>query len=131
MATKDTTPVAEAETAQPTAQTERRPRAHNRVSLIGRLTADPELRFTGNGTAVTRLRIANNGAYEVQYHTIIAWRKLGEIAAQYLSKGRLVFISGRLQGRNWVGADGAARHELQIVADEIQFLSPKPQERAA
>lgn len=64
----------------------------NRVSLIGRLTADPQLRYTSNGTAVTNFRIANNGTDGVQFHTVMVWRRLAEIAAEYLAKGRLVFL---------------------------------------
>lgn len=78
----------------------------NRVSFIGRLTADPTLRYMPNGPAVASFRIANNGTYEVQYHHIIAWRGLTEIAAQHLTKGRLVYLSGRLHSRSWTGKDG-------------------------
>jgi single-strand DNA-binding protein len=79
---------------------------------------------------VTRFRIANSGTDEVQFHTIVAWRRLAEIAAEHLSKGRLVYVGGRLSSRQWTAEDGVSRYVLEIVADEIQFLSPKPAGRA-
>jgi single-strand DNA-binding protein len=127
MATKNKRPVIEeaADVATQTARTRRGPSV-NRVTLIGRLVADPELRYTPNGIAVTRFRLANNGTDATQYYTVIAWRRLAEVAAEHLAKGRLVYIAGRLKGRTWTGKDGVARYELEIVASEIQFLSPKP-----
>jgi single-strand DNA-binding protein len=98
----------------------------NRVSLIGRLTADPKLRYTSNGTAVTSFRIANNGTEAVQFHNIVTWRGLAEVAAEHLSKGRLVYLSGRLHSRSWTAADGTPRYAMEIIADNIQFLTPKP-----
>jgi single-strand DNA-binding protein len=98
----------------------------NRVSLIGRLTADPQLRYTTNGVAVTNFRLANNGSEAVQVYPVVAWRGLAEIAAAYLSKGRLVCIDGHLKGRSWTAPDGTGRYVLEVIADEIQFLSPKP-----
>lgn len=95
----------------------------NRVSLIGRIATDPMLRYTPKGAAVTNFRLANNGTYEVQFHTIVAWRGLAEIAAKYLSKGRLVYVSGRLSSRTWTGSDGQDRWALEIIAEDIQFLS--------
>jgi single-strand DNA-binding protein len=63
---------------------------------------------------------------EVQYHNIIAWRGLAEIAAEHLSKGRLVYVGGRLHSRTWTAPDGTSRFALEIIADDIQFLTPKP-----
>ena len=97
----------------------------NRVSLIGRLTADPKLRYTSKGTAVASFRVANNGTYEVQFHNIVAWRGLAEIAAEHLSKGRLVYLSGRLHSRTWTAADGTPRWAAEVIAENIQFLTPK------
>jgi single-strand DNA-binding protein len=97
----------------------------NQVSMIGRIATDPVLRYTSNGVAVTNFRLANNGTYEVQFHRIVAWRGLAEIAAKYLSKGRLVYVSGRLGSRTWTGQDGVERWELEITAADIQFLSAK------
>jgi single-strand DNA-binding protein len=127
MATKVTAPDAADNAANP--DTPPAPRRSgpslNRVSLIGRLTADPKLRYTSNGIAVANFRIANNGTYEVQFHDIVAWRGLAEIAAEHLSKGRLVYIGGRLSSRSWTGKDGLERWALQIIADDIQFLTPR------
>jgi len=92
---------------------------------IGRVATDPVLRYSPKGVAVTKFRLANNGTYEVQFHTIVAWRGLAEIAAKYLSKGRLVYISGRLSSRSWTGQDGAKRWAPEIIAEDIQFLSAK------
>ncbi|HCG01489.1 MAG TPA: single-stranded DNA-binding protein [Chloroflexi bacterium] len=127
MATKVTAPdAATAATPDTAPAPRRRGPSLNRVSLIGRLTADPKLRYTPNGTAVASFRIANNGTYEVQYHDIVAWRGLAEIAAEHLTKGRLVYLSGRLHSRSWTGQDGLGRWALEIIADDIQFLTPKP-----
>jgi single-strand DNA-binding protein len=98
----------------------------NRVSLIGRVATEPRLRYTPNGIAVTSFRLATNGTEAVQFHTIIAWRGLADIAAQYLSKGRLVYVGGRLKGRTWQAEDGSSRYALEIVAEEIKFLTAKP-----
>jgi len=115
------------EAAQATTQTARTRRGPsvNRVTLIGRLVANPELRYTPNGIAVTSFRIANNGTDEVQYYAVIAWRRLAEVAVEHLAKGRLVYIGGRLTSRTWTGRDGLKRYALEIIASEIQFLSPK------
>jgi single-strand DNA-binding protein len=122
MATKVTAPDAATTATPDTAPApRRRGPSLNRVSLIGRLTADPKLRYTPNGTAVASFRIANNGTYEVQFHDIIAWRGLAEIAAEHLTKGRLVYLSGRLHSRSWTGQDGLGRWALEIIADDIQF----------
>ena len=127
MATKVTAPDAVTTATTDTAPApRRRGPSLNRVSLIGRLTKDPQLRYTPNGTAVASFRIVNNGTDELQFHNIIAWRSLAEIAAEHLSKGRLVYVGGRLHSRSWTGKDGVSRWELEIIADEIQFLTPKP-----
>jgi single-strand DNA-binding protein len=73
-----------------------------------------------NGWRISRDR------QRTQYYTVTAWRRLAEVSAEYLAKGRLIYIGGRLKGRTWTGRDGVARYELEIVASEIQFLSPKP-----
>ena len=127
MATTDTAPdAATAATPDTAPAPRRRGPSLNRVSLIGRLTKDPQLRYTPNGTAVASFRIVNNGTDELQFHNIIAWRGLAQIAAEHLSKGRLVYVGGRLHSRTRTGKDGVSRWELEIIADEIQFLTPKP-----
>ncbi len=98
----------------------------NRVALIGRLSRDPELRLTANGVPVTRFTLVNNGTDGPMFNTIVAWRRLAEVSAEYLAKGRLVYVGGRLKGRRWLAPDGSGRYAIDIVADEIQFLSPRP-----
>ena len=102
MATQVQQPVVSTEEtpSDPQPSTRRRGPSLNRVSLIGRLTADPTLRYTANGKALVRFRLANNGTEAVLFHNIVAWSKLGEIAARYLSKGRLVYIDGHLKSRS-------------------------------
>ncbi len=106
----------------------------NKVYLIGRLTQDPETRSTTSGQSVTTLRMATNRVWKdpsggrkdaTEYHTVIAWSRLGEIASQYLKKGGLVMIEGRLQTRNWTGQDNVKRYVTEIIAESLQ-LGPKP-----
>lgn len=106
----------------------------NKVYLIGRLTQDPETRSTTTGQSVTTLRMATNRVWKdtsggrkdaTEYHTVIAWSRLGEIASQYLRKGGLVMIEGRLQTRNWTGQDNVKRYVTEIVAESLQ-MGPKP-----
>ena len=98
----------------------------NRVILVGRLVADPELRSTTNGVPVTTVRLATNDRAQAEYHDVVLWRQLAEFAGSYMSKGRLVYVEGRLQGRSWEAADGTQRRSVEIVADRFQALSPKP-----
>ena len=101
----------------------------NRVVLIGRLTKNPELRFTpGTGKAVSTFTIAvdrrtnKEGKKETDFIPIVVWGKQGENVANYMSKGKLIGISGRIQTRNYEGKDGIKRYVTEIVADEVQFL---------
>lgn len=109
----------------------------NRVMLIGRLTRDPELRYTPSGTAVCNLAIATNrfgtdpatGERKefADYHDVVVWnspnRKLAETTAQYLQKGRLVYVEGRLQTRSWDDAtSGQKRYKTEVNASDVQFL---------
>lgn len=102
----------------------------NKVILIGNLTADPELRYTGGGTAVTELRLATNRKFkkgdewveEVEYHRVVVWAKQAESCSTYLSKGRSVYIEGRLQTRKWQDKDGSTRYTTEVVAENVQFL---------
>ncbi|MCX6344387.1 MAG: single-stranded DNA-binding protein [Armatimonadetes bacterium] len=101
----------------------------NVVVLIGRMVADPELKYTPNGVAVTSFRIAidrrfKNAAGEKQsdFIDIVAWRQSAEFAANYLSKGRLVAVQGELHSRSWVQPDGQKRYKTEVVADNIQGL---------
>ena len=101
----------------------------NRVVLVGRLTRDPELRYTPNGVATTKIGLAVNrnftnaqGEREVDFIDVVAWRKQAETVAQYLKKGRLVAIDGRLQTRSYEAQDGQRRKVYEVVADQVRFL---------
>ncbi len=101
--------------------------SYNRVILAGNLTRDPELRFTqagipvcGFGLAVNRVRSKSE---EVDFFDISAWRELGETIANYKKKGDGVLIEGRLQFRTWEAKDGSTRSKVDVVADNVQFLS--------
>ena len=102
----------------------------NRIILIGRLTRDPELRFTpANGVPVAQFDIAVNrpfvnqkGEREADFIRIVTWRKLAEVCANNLTKGRLVGVDGRLQIRSYEGQDGQRRYITEVVADSVQFL---------
>ena len=105
----------------------------NKIFLIGRLTQDPETRSTQTGQTVTTLRMATNRVWNdksgqkqeaVEYHTVVAWARLGEIAAQYLKKGGLVFIEGRVQTRSWLDKENNKRYTTEIVAESLQ-LGPR------
>ena len=106
----------------------------NRVFLIGNLTRDPELRYIPSGTAVANFGLATNRSYttqdgekkeEVCFVDIVAWAKTAEVCANYLSKGSLVFIEGRLQYDSWETEDGQKKSRLKVRADKVQFLSSR------
>lgn len=101
----------------------------NRIILIGRLTADPELRYTPNGTAVASFALAvdrpranQNGERETDFINIVVWNKLGELSAQYLKKGRLAAVEGRLQIRSYENREGQRVRVAEVVADNVRFL---------
>lgn len=103
----------------------------NKVFLSGRLTQDPELRYTPSGLAVTTLRLAVNTTFrpkdaekreEVCYINVTVWRKTAETCVEYLRKGSPVFVEGRLQSRNWETQDGQKRTSIEIQSDKVQFL---------
>lgn len=105
----------------------------NRVILIGRLAADPESRNTTTGQQVVSLRIVTNRTWtdanhqkqeSAEFHSVTLWARLAEIANQYLRKGGLVMIEGRLQTRSWTGQDGQKRYRTEIVAENLQ-LGPR------
>ena len=104
----------------------------NKAILIGRLGSDPEVRYTPNGVAVANFNIATSEEWKdkdsgekkerTEWHRIVAWSKLGEICGEYLSKGRQVYIEGRIQTRSWEDRDGNKRYTTEIVATDVQFL---------
>ncbi|MBU4421132.1 MAG: single-stranded DNA-binding protein [Proteobacteria bacterium] len=103
----------------------------NKVILIGRLGRDPEVRYTPDGAAVANFSIATSEEWKdkatgekkerTEWHRIVAFRKLGEICGEYLSKGKQVYVEGRLQTRSWE-KDGVTRYTTEIVASDVQFL---------
>ncbi|ACD23966.1 single-stranded DNA-binding protein [Clostridium botulinum] len=102
----------------------------NKAVLIGRLTKDPELRFTpGAGTAVTTLTLAvdkynsKSGQKEADFVPVVVWGKQAESTANYMTKGSQMAISGRIQTRNYEAKDGTKRYVTEVVATEVQFLS--------
>lgn len=104
----------------------------NRVCLVGRLTAKPELRYTGSNTAYTRFSIAVNrtfanaqGEREADFINIVAWRRQAENICQYLDKGSQVSIDGRIQTGSFTGQDGNRRYTTEVVADNVQFLESR------
>jgi len=103
----------------------------NRATILGRLTRDPEVRSTNSGKNVTSLSVATNRTWtdqsgtkqeQVEYHNCVLWGKLADIAAQYLQKGRQVYLEGRIQTRDWVGQDGNKKYRTEIVADNLIML---------
>lgn len=108
--------------------------ALNRAQLIGNLTRDPELRQTPNGTAVCGFAVATNSSWKdasgerqerAEFHNIVCWGKLAEIAAQYVKKGSKVYVDGRLQTRDWTGDDGVKRYRTEIVAENFIILDSR------
>lgn len=110
-------------------------RSLNRVTLIGNLTRDPELKYTPQGSAVCTFGMATNREWTdssgqkqegAEFHRIVAWGKLGEICSQLLQKGRKIYVEGRLQTRQWKTQDGSDRQVTEIVIEEMMALdAPK------
>ena len=104
----------------------------NRIVLIGRLTRDPSLRYTNSGLAVCSMNLAVDrkfknaaGEKETDFIDIVAWRQLGENCANYLSKGKLAAVEGSMQIRSYEVKDGNKRRVAEVLADSVQFLSPR------
>jgi single-strand DNA-binding protein len=103
----------------------------NKVQIIGRVTQDVELRQTPNGQNVTTLSIATNRTWtdgtgskqeQAEFHSVVLWGKLAEIAGQYVQKGKKIYIEGRLQTRSWEAQDGAKRYKTEIVGENMIML---------
>lgn len=106
----------------------------NKVIVVGNLGADPELRTTNSGGSVCELRIATNESWtdkqgqkqeRTEWHKVTVWGKTGENCAKYLSKGRQVYVEGRLQTDKWQDKDGGDRYTTKIIAKDVQFLGGK------
>ncbi|MEZ0391525.1 MAG: single-stranded DNA-binding protein [Pseudobdellovibrionaceae bacterium] len=103
----------------------------NKVILVGRLGADPELKSVGNGQSVARLNLATSESWttkegskqeRTEWHRVVVWGRQAENCAKHLSKGRQVYVEGRLQTRNWEDQQGQKRYTTEIVASTVQFL---------
>jgi len=103
----------------------------NKMIIIGNLGSEPEMRFTPNGNPVTSFRVATNWKYttsqgerreETEWFTVVAWNRLAEQCNQFLTKGRLIYVEGRLRTRTWDSQDGEKRFRNEIVADHVTFL---------
>lgn len=103
----------------------------NKVQIIGRLGADPEMRYTQGGSAVTQFSVATSRQWtdsagerqeETEWFRVITWNKLAEVCAQYLEKGRLVYVEGRMQTRSWEDQQGQKRYMTELIAQEVKFL---------
>jgi single-strand DNA-binding protein len=112
----------------------------NKVILVGRLGRDPETRYTGGGQAVANFSVATDESYKdrngerqkrTEWHKIVVWGKQAEIAQQYLKKGSLVFIEGRIQSREWQDKEGQKRTSFEIVANNFRMLGGKGDGMAA
>ncbi|MFN8792100.1 MAG: single-stranded DNA-binding protein [Bdellovibrionales bacterium] len=111
----------------------------NKVIIVGRLGADPEMKTVGAGQTVTRLNVATSENWtgkdgqkqeRTEWHRITVWGKLAEICGKHLSKGRQVYVEGRLQTRSWEDQQGQKRYATEIVANTVQFLGSGNSERA-
>src|SRR5574340_280924 len=110
----------------------------NKVIILGRLGKDPETRYMTNGEAVTNFSIATSETWKdksgekqekVEWHNITAYRKLGEIIGEYVKKGSLIYIEGKLQTRKWQDKDGKDRYTTEIIADHMQMLGGKAEQQ--
>ena len=110
-------------------------RGINKVTLIGNLGADPETRHTPSGSAVTNIRVATSESWKdkqtgerqerTEWHQVVIWNRLGEVAGEYLRKGSKVYIEGSLRTRKWQGQDGQDRYTTEIVASDMQMLDSR------
>ena len=111
----------------------------NHITIMGRLTRDPELRRTGSGVAVASFTVAvdrdiankETGEKETDFIDVVAWRQTGEFVSKYFTKGRMAIVSGRLQIRSWTDKDGNKRRTAEIVADNVYFGDSKSENATA
>lgn len=109
-------------------------RSLNKVTLIGNLTRDPELRYTPSGAAVCTIGLATNRSWttesgekkeETEFHRVVAWNKLAELCSQLLAKGRKIYVEGRLRTNTWQTQDGAQRNTTEVVIEDMIILDSK------
>lgn len=103
----------------------------NKVMIIGNLGADPEMRYTADGKALTSFRVASSRNYngpdgerreETEWFSVVTWQKLAEQCSQFLQKGRRVYVEGRLQTRSWDAQDGQRKYRTEVIAEKVLFL---------
>ena len=103
----------------------------NKCMIIGNLGADPEMRYTANGRAVATFNVATSRTFtgpdgqrreETEWFSVVTWERLAETCAQYLTKGRQVYVEGRMQTRSWDGQDGVKHYKTELIAQEVKFL---------
>ena len=108
----------------------------NKVILIGRVGKDPEIRHLDNNTSVARFSLATSESYKnksgekitnTEWHNIVAWRGLSEIAGRFVKKGMMLYVEGKLRNRSWDDKDGVKRYSVEIEADNFQMLGPRPE----
>lgn len=106
----------------------------NRVTLVGRLTRDPEIVTSPKGLAIAKLRLATSShskdeegarVEDVQYHSLVAFGRLAEICQEFLSRGKLIYAEGKLRSHEWDGKDGLRRYTTEVIVDVMQMLSPR------
>jgi single-strand DNA-binding protein len=112
----------------------------NKVMLIGRLGADPEVRYTPDGAMITTFRLATDEQWKdksgervqkTEWHRVVTFGRLAEICGNYLNKGKLVYVEGRIQTRSWEDKEGAKRYMTEVVAQNMQMLDGRGQAKAA
>lgn len=112
----------------------------NKVILVGRLGRDPEIRYTSGGQAVANFSLATDESYKdrngerqkrTEWHKIVAWRKQAEFAQQYLKKGSLIYLEGKIQSREWQDKEGQKRTSFEIVANDFRFIGGRAEGAAA
>lgn len=111
----------------------------NKVILVGNVGADPEVKYLDNGVAVCNIRLATSESYtrneekvtQTEWHSIVMWRKLAEIAEKYVKKGAQLYVEGRLRTRTWEDQDGKKRYTTEIFADNFQMLGRRSEGETA
>jgi len=112
----------------------------NKVILLGRLGADPELRYTPGGAAVATISVATNMVWKdkdgnqqdkTEWHRVVAWRRTAEFLGEYVKKGALIYVEGRLETRNWEDKDGVKRYTTEVIADSIETVGGRKDDRGA
>lgn len=112
----------------------------NRATILGHVGSNPEVRYTGNGTAVANIRIATNEKWKdkagveqerTEWHSVIAWAKLAELIGENVTKGQEILVEGRLQTREWTNKDGVVGKTTEIVADSARWFAKRERKNAA